>query len=224
MLTVTRSGLAALLFAAAALPTAGLARDRQKLAEPIPIGGALTLPCCQCAGGTSTADLSTGTRPWTVASPGGAPGQATANAANQAWTTMLSPAQWISPVGNPQTVGTYTYQTQFDARNCVIGSAITVSGKFLADNTATLLIDGTKVVSSQGTANYGFLPGSLTPFSYTIPAGSSGGIHTITLSATNTSGPTGIVAQVTATRHCNANTEIGGRPPPVEHDYPMNPN
>jgi hypothetical protein len=125
---------------------------------------------------------------------------------------MLAPiANWISPVGNPQSVGVYNYETRFDARRCTIPSEIVITGKFLADNSATLLVDGQKVISSQGTPNYGFLPGSLTPFSYTIPAGSAAGVHTITVQATNAGGPTGVVVQLTATRKCSDKIEKGER-------------
>jgi hypothetical protein len=207
--TLSRRKITGLLLAASIFSSAVIAQDADRIGRP---GRLPVLPCCKCLGETTTTNLSTGAVPWTASLPGSPAQGGTALAANVAWTTMLAPlAQWISPAGNPQTVGVYNYQTQFDARRCSIQSEIVVTGKFLADNSATLLIDGNKVISSQGTPNYGFLPGSLTPFSYVIPAGSAAGIHTVTVQATNSSGPTGIVVQLTATRKCSDKVEKGDR-------------
>jgi hypothetical protein len=206
---LSRRGLTGLLLAASVFSSAVVAQDAERVGRP---GRLPVLPCCKCLGETTTTNLSTGAVPWSVSSPGSSAQAGTAVASNVAWTTMLAPmAQWISPVGNPQTVGVFNYQTQFDARRCTIPSEIVITGKFLADNTATLLIDGNNVISSQGTPNYGFLPGSLTPFSYTIPAGSAAGVHTVSLQATNSGGPTGVVVQLTATRKCSDRIEKGER-------------
>jgi hypothetical protein len=202
--TIARRSFAGLLVAVTVFSTAVVAQDANR---PLP-GRITALPCCKCLGETTTANLSTGAVPWTASVPGNSAQAPTALAANPAWTTMLAPmAQWISPAGNPQTVGVYTYQTKFDARNCTIPSDIVISGKFLADNSAVLLIDDKKVTASQGTPNYGFLPGSLTPFSYTIPASAAAGVHTVTIQATNSSSVTGIVVQLTATRKCSSKVE-----------------
>ena len=203
---LTRRGLVSLLIAASVASSAIAAEDEARLAAP----KRAVLPCCKCLGDSTSVNLSTGANgvTWTAAVPNSSAQNATATSANPAWTTMLAPmAQWISPSGNPTTTGVYTYQTQFDARNCTVPSDITISGKFLADNSAVLLVDDKKVASSVGTPNYGFLPGSLTSFSYTIPASAAAGVHTVTVQAQNSSGPTGIVVQLTATRHCSSNLE-----------------
>lgn len=172
-----------------------------------------SLPCCKCLGESSTLNLSTGKTNWTASQPGNPTQGPTANAANVAWTTsVITTAQWISPVGNPTATGDYTYQTRFNSGNCTIPSMIVVSGKFLADNRATLLVDGVTVATSVGTPNYGFLPGSLTTFTYTIPANLAAGAHNITLVANNQSGPTGVIADVQVTRKCTDRVEMDGRP------------
>jgi hypothetical protein len=202
---LTTTGFSALSNAQSTRPTAEQIANMNALNNAPPKSG-VPLPCCNCVGESTKANLSTGAAAWTVTPPLGA-SLVAVNAANVAWTTMLSPAaQWISPVGNPTAVGVYTYETKVDLRNCVIPSAVTFEGKFLADNHAVLLVDGKEVKSSQGTPNYGFLPGSLTPFSVTLLAGSTG-IHTITIRARNDSGPTGIVVVANATRKCADNPE-----------------
>lgn len=181
---------------------------------PRPGGPVTTVPCCRCIGESNRTVVSTGAPGvvWTVANPGSTAQGATVPAANQAWTTTVIPnAGWISPVGSPTTVGTFTYRTQIDLRNCAIASTVTISGRFLADNRGTLVINGREIVSSGGTPNYGFLPGSLTPFNYTLPAGTSG-IVNIELRGQNIGGPTGIQAEVVVTRQCGSERDIEVRP------------
>jgi hypothetical protein len=142
----------------------------------------------------ATHDLSTGTAVWSVTTPANVTTTAQ-NAAYVAWTTMLSPAQWVSPPGSPTASGVYVYQTTFKAhKNCTNGS---LSGRFLGDNSVNLYFDGTLIASSQGTPNYGFLPGSVTPFSV---ASFGPGAHTLKAEVTNESGPTGVV--VDAEKKC----------------------
>jgi hypothetical protein len=216
--TLSKTLLTALLLAATGLSTMGSAQEgssTRPTAEQIANMNALNnaaprqgvpLPCCKCVGQSTSANLSTGTANWTVTGPSTV--GITVNAVNEAWTTMLAPAaQWISPLNNPTAVGVYTYETKIDLRSCVIPSAVMIEGKFLADNHAVLLVDGREIKSSQGTPNYGFLPGSLTPFSTTLPAGSTG-VHTITVRARNEGGPTGIVVVANATRKCGDNPEV----------------
>jgi hypothetical protein len=174
------------------------------------------VPCCRCIGGNSTANVSTGqpNATWTVTQPGNPAQTPTMPVSNVAWTTTAIPGRaWISPQGNPTTVGTFDYSTTIDVRNCIIGSTVTISGRFLADNRGTVLVDGREVgVSSLGTPNYGFLPGSVTPFSVTLPAGSTG-LHTITLRAQNSGGPTGILVEMTVTRQCGDERQLEVQPP-----------
>lgn len=196
---------AAVILSAIALSSPGQSQEAVR-------GRATILPCCLCVGGDATTiNLSTGAAPWTVTAPSGPSGQGTVNASNVAWTTTVIPsAQWISPVGNPTTIGDFKYDVSFDARKCIVPSVIVISGKFLADNKGKVLVDGIPIgVSSLGTPNYGFLPGSLTPFSYTIPAGSSSGIHTVSLVATNRGDATGIIVELSVTRKCKGNPKTG---------------
>jgi hypothetical protein len=214
---MSRRSISGLLLAACALTSVSNAQVVGRSASDGPRGNRIpVLQCCQCAGpdapqGAAMA-LNTGSSLWSVTLPGSSTPQATAPSSNAAWTpslgTLLPPAHWISPLGNPTTIGTYSYQTQFDARRCTIPSSITVSGQFLADNKGSIYVDGVFVKSSVGTANYGFLPGSLTSFSYTIPAGSSGGIHTVEMRADNTSDVTGVVVQLTIKRNCPRSIEM----------------
>lgn len=192
--------------------SAVIAQDTRNVAPGEGRARTPALKCCNCLGETTTANLSTGAVPWTVKVPPSGSVQGTTLASNVAWINsplstvsplpQLLPAKWISPVGNPTAVGVYRYETQFNAQKCIIPSEISISGNFLADNTGVLKIDGKTVASSLGTPNYGFLPGSLTPFSYTIPANSSVGIHTVTMEANNIGGPTGIIVQLSVTRKC----------------------
>lgn len=177
---------------------------------PRPDRSVTTVPCCRCIGEATRANVSTGSSGavWTVTGPGSTAAAGTVPASNVAWTTTVIPgAGWISPVGSPSAVGTYSYQTRIDLRNCVIPSNVTISGRFLADNRGTLFVNGREVVSSAGTPNYGFLPGSLTTFNYALPAGTNG-IVTIELRAQNSGGPTGIQAEVTVTRQCGNERDL----------------
>jgi hypothetical protein len=205
-----RLGSATMLLPALLAVTAASA---QQAVPPPPRPGpvaATVIPCCRCIGGSATTNVSTG-RPnvtWTVKQPGSTAATPVMNATNVAWTTSVIPgAAWVSPQGNPTTVGSFDYETQIDLRNCVIPSTVTISGRFLADNRGTILVDGREVVSSGGTPNYGFLPGSLTPFTITLPAGTTG-VHTITLRAQNIGGPTGIQAEVNVTRNCGDERQL----------------
>jgi hypothetical protein len=192
--------LAAAAFMATLSSGAAMAQDSR--IPPPPRG---VLPCCNCLNEVKTASLNTGSLPWTVKGPGSSTSVAAVNSSNAAWTTTVIPtANWISPAGNPTAPGNYVYETRIDLRNCTLNSTVTISGKFLADNVGSVLVDGKPIISSAGTPNYGFLPGSLTNFSYTVAAG---GVHTVTINAYNAGGPTGIIAEVTATRTCRGNPE-----------------
>jgi hypothetical protein len=184
------------------------------------------LACCTRPGQRTTLNLSTGSASWSVKLPSGAT-VTTANSANVAWTTTVIPtAHWISPVGNPATPGNYVYSTQFDASNCRVRCTITVSGKFLVDNKGVLKVDGVTVASSLGTPMYGFLPGSVTPFSYNIPV--VNGVHTITFEAFNQSGPTGADIELLISRLCGGRVALQESSAPVALAIPTptgcNPN
>ncbi len=138
---------------------------------------------------TTNHDLSTGTAVWSVTTPANVTSTAQ-NAAYVAWTTMLSPAQWVSPPGSPQNAGVYVYETRFKTHDRCASQS--VSGRFLGDNTVKLYFDGNLIASSQGTPNYGFLPGSVTPFTV---SGFGPGVHTLKAEVQNESGPSGLVVE-----------------------------
>ena len=217
--SLSRRGATGLLLAASVFSTASLAQDAARPAPDLggPRGERIpVLQCCQCVGRDGAVlALNTGSSQWSVTAPGGTASQPTTPSSNAAWVpvlgSLLPPALWISPVGNPSTVGAFSYKTQFDARRCTIASTITISGQFLADNKGSIYVDGVFVKSSVGTPNYGFLPGSLTPFSYTIPAAASGGVHTVEMRADNSGGPTGVVVQLTVKRNCPKSAELPGK-------------
>lgn len=169
--------------------------------DPLPPRPTPSLLCCQRPGQQTSLNLSTGAAVWTVRSPSNTTDAPTINSANAAWTTTVIPsAHWISPVGNPTTPGTFVYSTKFNAGECRVRCTINISGKFLVDNRGVLKVDGVTVASSVGTPMYGFLPGSVTPFSYNLPVVS--GTHTITFEAFNQSGPTGADIQLLIKRLC----------------------
>jgi hypothetical protein len=169
-----------------------------------------TLECCNCLNETKTVSLNTGMVNWTVIWPETTVPRATEMVTNSAWTTTAIPAaRWISPTDFPQSpsnYGVHIYETKVDLRNCTIGSSVTINGRFLADNRASVMVNGVAIASTLNaeapeplTNRYGFLAGSMGTFSYTIPAG---GIHTVTIRVRNSDMATGMIAEVTATRTC----------------------
>jgi hypothetical protein len=183
-----------------------VAQAEQGVLQPVP--QPIRLPCCQCLDGKTlpAINASTGAAPWNVAF-GSSAAQPVATASNAAW-TPVSPGQWVGPSGSAA-VGDYTYLMPFQVPKCTIPMQVTISGKFAADNSAKLYIDGTFVKASQGTPNYGFLPGSVTPFSWT--GALTPGAHAIKMVVTNSSGPTGVVVAATITVTC-PNMNAGENP------------
>lgn len=176
-----------------ALPLA--AQERTGVRPPPP--RAIELPCCRCLDGKKTSvNVSTGTAPWSVAfgNSGAAPAGLVSNVA---W-TPVPPGKWIGPGSDKE--GDYTYQMPFQVPKCLIPMQVTISGKFAADNSAKLSIGGNVVASSQGTPNYGFLPGSVTPFTWSGTL--APGPQSITVVVTNSGGPTGLVVAATITVTC----------------------
>ena len=156
------------------------------------------LPCCRCLDGKSTTvNVSTGTAPWSVAFGSGA-AQPVVPASNVSW-TPVPPGNWVGPSGNAA-IGDYSYTMPFHVPKCVIPMRVTISGKFAADNVGKLYIDNNLVKASQGTPNYGFLPGSVTPFTWSGVL--TPGSHAIKMVVTNSSGPTGLVVAATITVTC----------------------
>lgn len=166
------------------------------------------IPCCICAGKeVPVTSLSTGgTAVWTVSGPGVS--GSTVPSSNAAWTTTAVPgAGWISPVGNPQTPGIYTYTTTINIPKCALDAPVIISGRFLADNTGTLTV-GTTSISCISSTNC-FVPPATAFGPITI---SSPGLHVISFKASNISGPTGVLIELKATRKCPGNPKTGELP------------
>lgn len=177
---------------------------------------AIRVPCCRCLDGTrQTVNINTGTARWQVTSPGSTGIQPVALAGNPAW-TPVPPARWVGPPGNPTTVGDYTYFIRIYVPRCTIPPRVVMSGRFAADNSARVFLDANQIAASQGTPNYGFLPGSITPFSASL----SPGLHTVRVIVRNISGPTGMILQGSLTITCPRELEQPDRQFEVAPDRP----
>ena len=207
---IRRLVVAASLAVAAAGPQPSIGQ-RPTASTAVPVGReVIRIPCCRCVNGPRrTVTINTGTARWRVATPNSTSFQPAAAVVppNPAW-TPVPPAAWVGPPGAAQTVGDYTYRLQFYVPRCMLRPIITISGRFAADNSARLLLDGVAVASSQGTAGYGFLPGSVTPFS---ASATSPGLHELTIVVTNSSGPTAVAIQGAITIACPRELEDRGR-------------
>ncbi|HET9641160.1 MAG TPA: hypothetical protein VFP12_18370 [Allosphingosinicella sp.] len=162
----------------------------------------MQLPCCKAVGERQAFDLSTGTAPWRVNVPT-SPSFATAvPASDPAW-APVNGADWIGPPGGWDAEGDYTYEVRFEVPRCPVGRDITVSGNFAADNRAAIFVgpSTTPVAVSQGTFDYGFLPGSITPFSATFPSAGAG-TYVLKAVVNNSGGVTGLAVQATVASVC----------------------
>jgi hypothetical protein len=98
-------------------------------------------------------------------------------------------SKWIAPrtdAGNGNAAGNYTYRTTFDLTGFNASTAV-LTGQFVADNSATIKLNGVTV----GPSSFGFL--SWTPF--TITSGFVAGVNTLDFVVTNdgsSSNPTGL--------------------------------
>ena len=173
---------------------------------PVSVGGVVQLPCCKSNGEQQAVNLSTGTAPWQVTVPTSPSSQAAVPAADPAW-APVSGADWIGPPGGWDAQGDYTYEVRFEVPHCPIGRDITVNGSFAADNRAAIYVgpSSTPVAVSQGTYDYGFLPGSITPFSATFPAAGAG-TYVLKAEVSNADGVTGLAVQATVTSRCRVAT------------------
>ena len=185
---------------AAAIPAAGKAQ----IGTPLPVlpgahdrARVVEIPCCTCVDGrVTTTPLSTGAAAWTVSGPGISGTVPVVAASHSAWASV-APAAWVGPSAAP-TGGTYVYKIVFRVPDCVIGGKVTISGRFAADNSAVLSVNGAPVFASQGTWDYGFQAGSITPFSKTLTPG----IHTLEVRVYNTSDVTGLAVQANVVTVC----------------------
>ncbi|HVQ07845.1 MAG TPA: hypothetical protein VMS43_05380 [Allosphingosinicella sp.] len=164
---------------------------------------AIRVPCCRCLDGhQQVVNINTRTAPWQVGSPGSTGVQPVVAAGNVSW-YPVPPAGWVGPPGNPTAVGDYTYFIRIYVPRCTIPGRVILSGRFGADNSARVFLDSGQIAASQGTPNYGFLQGSITPFS--TPVGP--GVHTLRVVVRNIGGPTGMILQGQLTFTCPRDLE-----------------
>ncbi|MCY7279585.1 MAG: hypothetical protein LH610_01565 [Sphingomonas bacterium] len=157
--------------------------------------GIPVLNCSNSSNNPPQVDLSTGQSGWTLNAPSGAVGIAPAS--NVSWSAVAG-AQWIGPAA-PSAIGLYTYTTQVRFNACPKGRAAQIAVTYRADNIATLFVNGVQSQTQAGTYNYGFLPASQTTKTVVFPTGTSG-VQIIELRVQNTSGPTGLAANIQVTR------------------------
>ena len=173
------------------------------------VAGMPVLNCAKVQGNPVSVNLSTGQPGWTLKLPNG-------NASAIALTPSMVPspwtavpgAQWVGPQGAPQTPGAYVYETRVRVLKCPNGQAAKLTAQFRADNVGTLtLINPAGAViatmNQAGTANYGFLPASLSPAGgpgFHGWTASANGIYTIRMAVQNSDGPTGVAASIVLSR------------------------
>jgi hypothetical protein len=115
----------------------------------------------------------------------------------------LTPATWVgapSP-GNQASGGVYVFQFKFDVPRCVIPGGISIAGKFAADNSAVLTLDGATLATSAGYT-------AVQATNYT-KVGIGPGSHTVEVTVTNVSGPMAMALQGTLTVACPTKLEQG---------------
>lgn len=143
-------------------------------------------------------DLSTGRPGWAVTNPGGSIAGNAIPAMNAAW-APISGAQWIGPSSALTSPGTFSYQAMVRIEGCDKGRPPKLTVGYLADNVATLLIDGVAAQYQAGLAGSGFLPGSVTNLNKVFNP-SNNGVHTISFNVVNNEGATGVSARILLSR------------------------
>lgn len=163
--------------------------------------------CCKCTDGSKpTASISTGTAPWRATSgPSSTALSPVVAAGNPAWTSVPG-GSWVGPAGAPTQGGTYTYELRIEVPRCVISPrALSIEGRFAADNSATVYFDNNQVAVSQGTANLAFQPAGVTPFTIT---GVTPGVHILKVVVNNAGSVTGLNVSGQVTTACPASPEV----------------
>lgn len=163
--------------------------------------------CCKCTDGIkSTASISTGTAPWrSTSSPFSATLSPVVASGNPAWTSIAG-GSWVGPAGAPTLVGSHTYELRIDVPRCVISPrALSIEGRFAADNSATVFFDNNQVAVSQGAPNLGFQASGVTPFTIT---GVTPGAHILKIVVNNAGSVTGLNVSGQVTTACPSSPEI----------------
>lgn len=165
-----------------------------------------SLPCCRCLGDVVMLDLGTGKSSpidplWKV---NGGPAYTTPP--YPGWITTLAPANWIQPVASPTPSpqvpgGVYKYTVQFNVPTCTIPSEVRLEGKFAADNSAKVFLDGNPVTACTVPTCF---KGPTAPVSFSVPS-ILPGPHTLTIDVTNNGGPSGLVVAAQLKGECKKN-------------------
>jgi hypothetical protein len=159
----------------------------------------LQLHCCKCFDGpASSLNISTGQASptdqlWTV----NGVAATTSASPNSNWLTSI-PTGWIEPAVSSGVA--FRYKTSFIVPNCTIPMAVSLTGKFAADNNGVVTLDGTTPIASC-TGNNCFSSSGGAPFSFNVPS-IAPGFHTLQVDVTNLSGVTGMSVQATLRAVC----------------------
>lgn len=188
---------------AVTLPAASLAQPREPGPRP---GHGLRVPCCTCVDGSiKTLTLSTGAVPWSISGPG-ASGNAV-GLSHPAW-NAVSGASWVGPTGGATTAqpGTYTYAVRFEVPRCAIGGRVVIKGQAGGDNRVTVGLDTPgNLGSTPGSTQFGFQSANFVTFNGAV----SPGTHTLIVTVTNQSGPSGMALRGTVEMQCPKGAELG---------------
>lgn len=156
------------------------------------------LKCCRCLDGpASSLNLNTGQASptdqlWTV----NGVAATTSTSPNGNWLTSI-PTGWIEPA--VASVGTFRYKASFIIPSCTIPMAVSLSGRFAADNNGVVTLDGTVIASCTG--NNCFSSSGGAPFTFNVPS-IAPGFHTLQVDVNNLNSVTGVSVQATLRAVC----------------------
>lgn len=187
--------------------TIALAQAAGDAAGPGPAVRSVKAVCCKCTDGSKqTASISTGTAPWrSTSAPSGTALAPVVASGNAAWTAVPG-GSWVGPAGAPSQAGSYTYELRIEVPRCVISPrALSIEGRFAADNSAKVYFDNTQIAVSQGAVNLGYQAAGVTPF--TIP-GVTAGTHILKIVVNNAGSVTGLNVSGQVTTACPASPEV----------------
>jgi hypothetical protein len=167
-----------------------------------------TLGCCDCVGQSVSLDVSTGqgngsTDPfWQV---NGGPAYITPPVSS--WVT-LPQAKWLQPVASPTPssnipAGVYKYTLKFSVAKCTIPiTGYQLTGKFAADNSAIVRLDGGQIF--QCTGSYCFQNGTALTFNLPLSAGS----HILEFDVTNDGSYSGLLVNAQIKGQCTKQNHL----------------